>query len=285
MKDAQMHLISKIFNDKTIRTVWNKEEEKYYISVVDIVGVLSESKDSTAYWRKLKQRLKQEGNETVTNCHGLKLKAKDGKYRMTDVVDIEGMFRIIESIPSPNAEPVKLWLARLGRERIDEVFDPSIIVQRAVDTYRAKGYDEDWISKRIKGIQDRKKLTDVWKSNGVTEDVEYAILTNDIYKEWSGFTAKEYKEYKGLRKESLRDNMTDVEVALADLGEIATRELARKHKPIGLEENRDVAKMGGHTAKVAREELERNLGESVVSHDNALSYTYVDEDLLLDSKE
>ena len=195
------------------------------------------------------------------------------------------MFRLIESIPSPNAEPVKLWLARLGKERIDEVFDQSITVQRAVDTSRAKGYDEDWISKRIKGIQDRKKLTDVWKSNGVTEDVEYAILTNDIYKEWSGFTAKEYKEYKGLRKESLRDNMTDIEVVLTDLGEIATRELARKHKPIGLEENRNVAKLGGHTSKVAREELERNLGESVVSHDNALPYTYVDEDLLLDSKE
>ena len=280
-----MHLISKIFNDKTIRTVWNKEEEKYYISVVDIVGVLSESDNPRNYWKVLKYRLKKEGNESVTNCNQLKLKSSDGKYYNTDVVDIEGMFRLIESIPSPNAEPVKLWLARLGKERIDEVFDPSITVQRAVDTYRAKGYDEDWISKRIKGIQDRKKLTDVWKSNGVTEDVEYAILTNDIYKEWSGFTAKEYKEYKGLRKESLRDNMTDIEVVLTDLGEIATRELARKHKPIGLEENRNVAKLGGHTSKVAREELERNLGESVVSNDNALPYTYVDEDLLLDSKE
>ena len=285
MKDAQMHLISKIFNDKTIRTVWNKEEEKYYISVVDIVGGLSESDNPRNYWKVLKYRLKKEGNESVTNCNQLKLKSSDGKYYNTDVVDIEGMFRLIESIPSPNAEPVKLWLARLGKERIDEVFDPSITVQRAVDTYRAKDYDEDWISKRIKGIQDRKKLTDVWKSNGVTEDVEYAILTNDIYKEWSGFTAKEYKEYKGLRKESLRDNMTDIEVVLTDLGEIATRELARKHKPIGLEENRNVAKLGGHTSKVAREELERNLGESVVSHDNALPYTYVDEDLLLDSKE
>ena len=285
MKDAQMHLISKIFNDKTIRTVWNKEEEKYYISVVDIVGVLSESDNPRNYWKVLKYRLKKEGNESVTNCNQLKLKSSDGKYYNTDVVDIEGMFRLIESIPSPNAEPVKLWLARLGKERIDEVFDPSITVQRAVDTYRAKGYDDDWISKRIKGIQDRKKLTDVWKSNGVTEDVEYAILTNDIYKEWSGFTAKEYKEYKGLRKESLRDNMTDIEVVLTDLGEIATRELARKHKPIGLEENRNVAKLGGHTSKVAREELERNLGESVLSHDNALPYSYVDEDLLLDSKE
>jgi len=235
MKEAQMHLINKMFNDKTIRTVWSKDEEKYYISVVDIVEALTDSVDPASYWRKLKQRLKQEGNETVTNCHRLKLKARDGKYRMTDVVDIEGMFRIVESIPSKKAEPMKLWLARLGKERIDEVFDPSITVQRAIDTYRAKGYDEDWIIKRIKGIQDRKKLTDVWNSNGVTEEVEYAILTNEIYKEWSGFTAKQYKQHKGLRKESLRDNMTDIEVALADLGEIATRELAKKHRPLGLE--------------------------------------------------
>ena len=201
MKENQMHLISKMFNSETIRTVWNKEEQKYYISVVDIVGILSESKNKQLYWRKLKQRLKKEGNETVTNCHGLKLKAQDGKYRLTDVVDIEGMFRIIESIPSKNAEPIKLWLARLGKERIDEVFDPSIAVQRAIDTYRAKGYDEEWIIKRIKGIQDRKKLTDVWKEVGVTSEVEFAILTNDIYKEWSGMTAGEYKDFKGLRKE------------------------------------------------------------------------------------
>ena len=285
MKDDKMHLINKIFNNDTIRTVWDKTQEKYYISVVDIVGLLTESKDQQSYWRKLKQRLKEEGNESVTNCHGLKLKAKDGKYRMTDVVDIEGMFRIIESIPSPNAEPMKLWLARLGKEKIDEVFDPSITVQRAIDTYRAKGYDEDWIIKRIKGIQDRKKLTDVWNNNGVTEEVEYAILTNEIYKEWSGFTAKQYKQHKGLRKESLRDNMTDIEVALADLGEIATRELAKKHRPLGLEQNKKVAKMGGHTAKVARDELEKNLGENVVSKDNALSYDYVEDDLMLENND
>ena len=172
----------------------------------------------------------------MTNCHQLKLKAQDGKYRMTDVVDIEGMFRIIESIPSKNAEPIKVWLAKLGSERIDEVFNPSLTMQRAIDTYRAKGYDEGWISKRIKGIQERKKLTDVWKDGGIESNIEYAILTNEIYKEWSGMTAKEYKQYKGLRKESLRDNMSDIEVALADLGEIATRELAKKHKPIGLDE-------------------------------------------------
>ena len=284
MKEAQMHLINKMFEGKTIRTVWDKDEEKYFVSVIDIAEALTDSVDPAGYWRKLKQRLKQEGNETVTNCHGLKLKARDGKYRMTDVVDIEGMFRIIESIPSKKAEPMKLWLARLGKERIDEVFDPSLTVQRAIDTYRAKGYDEDWIIKRIKGIQDRKKLTDVWNSNGVTEEVEYAILTNEIYKEWSGFTAKQYKQHKGLRKESLRDNMTDIEVALADLGEIATRELAKKHRPLGLEQNKKVAKMGGRTAKVARDELEKNLGETVVSKDNALSYKYIEDDLMIEKK-
>ena len=283
MREAQMHLINKMFEGKAIRTVWDKDEEKYYVSVIDIAEALTDSVDPAGYWRKLKQRLKQEGNETVTNCHGLKLKARDGKYRSTDVVDIEGMFRIIESIPSPNAEPMKLWLARLGKERIDEVFDPSITVQRAIDTYRAKGYDEDWIIKRIKGIQDRKKLTDVWNSNGVTEEVEYAILTNEIYKEWSGFTAKQYKQYKGLRKESLRDNMTDIEVALADLGEIATRELAKKHRPLGLEQNKKVAKMGGHAAKVARGDIEKNLGETVVSKDNALSYKYIEDDLMIEN--
>jgi len=284
MKEEKMHLINKIFNNETIRTVWNKEEEKYYISVVDIVGVLSESDNPRNYWKVLKHRLKKEGNESVTNCNQLKLKSSDGKYYNTDVVDIEGMFRIIESIPSKKAEPMKLWLAKLGKERIDEIFDPSLTAQRAIDTYRAKGYDEEWIIKRIKGIQDRKKLTDVWKDNGVTEEVEYAILTNEIYKEWSGFTAKAYKDYKGLRKESLRDNMTDIEVALADLGEIATRELAKEHKPYGLEQNKTIAKIGGHTAKVARDELEKNLGRSVVSKDSTLPYEYIEDDLMIENK-
>ncbi len=276
MKENQMHLINKMFNSEAIRTVWNREKQKYYISVVDIVGVLSESKNKQLYWRKLKQRLKEEGNETVTNCHGLKLKAQDGKYRLTDVVDIEGMFRIIESIPSKNAEPIKLWLARLGRERIDEVFDPSITVQRAIDTYRAKGYDEEWIIKRIKGIQDRKKLTDVWKKGGVTEEIEFAILTNDIYKEWSGMTANEYKEFKGLRKESLRDNMDELEVLLADIGETTTRKLAEKHKPIGLEENRIIAKEGGTIANNTRKDIESRLGENIVNKNNSLKYEYID---------
>ena len=276
MKENQMHLINKMFNSETIRTVWNREEQKYYISVIDIVGVLSESKDKRKYWNKLKQRLRNEGNESVTNCHQLKLKSSDGKYYNTDVVDIEGMFRIIESIPSKNAEPIKLWLARLGRERIDEVFDPSITVQRAIDTYRAKGYDEEWIIKRIKGIQDRKKLTDIWKEGGVTKEVEFSILTNDIYKEWSGMTANEYKEFKGLRKESLRDNMDELEVLLADIGETTTRKLAEKHKPIGLEENRIIAKEGGTIANNTRKDIESRLGENIVNKNNLLKYEYVD---------
>ena len=277
MNQDKMHLINKIFNNETIRTIWDKEDEKYYISVVDIVGVLSESKDKQSYWKKLKQRLKKEGNETVTNCHALKLKAQDGKYRLTDVVDIEGMFRIIESIPSKNAEPIKIWLAKLGSERIDEVFNPSIAAERAINIYRAKGYDEKWIAKRLKGIQDRKELTDIWQENGITEGKEYAILTNEIYKEWSGMTAKEYKQYKGLRKESLRDNMDNIEIILADLSEETTKRLAEKHKPQGLEQNKEVARMDGHAAKVAREDIERNLGESVVTKQNRLNYEYKDK--------
>ena len=277
MNQDKMHLVNKLFNNETIRTVWDKEKEKYFISVVDIVSVISESKDGRKYWNKLKQRLKQEGNETVTNCHQLKLKATDGKYRMTDVVDIEGMFRIIESIPSKNAEPIKQWLAKLGSERIDETFDPSLATQRSIDLYRSKGYDEKWIAKRIKGIQDRKQLTDVWKEGGISESREYAILTNEIYKKWSGMTAKQYKSFKGLRKESLRDNMTDVEVALADLGELATREIAKKKKPKGLNENIDIAKRGGRIAGNARKSLEDEIGESVVTSKNALNYEYADE--------
>ena len=284
MNQDKMHLINKIFNNETIRTVWNKDEEKYYISVVDIVRVLSESSNPQTYWRVMKKRLKDEGNQTVTNCNALKLKAQDGKYRLTDVVDIEGMFRIIESIPSKNAEPIKQWLAKLGKERIDEVFDPSLTIQRAVDTYRTKGYDEEWITKRIKGIQERKKLTDVWKENGIDSNLEYAILTNDIYKEWSGMTAKEYKQYKGLRKESLRDNMSDIEIALADIGELTTRELAKKHKPIGLEENRKIAKEGGQVASNTRKDIESRLGEPVVTKDNTLSYQYMDEYKQIENK-
>ena len=283
MNQDKMHLINKIFNNETIRTVWDKEDEKYYISVVDIVRVLSESDNPQVYWRVMKKRLKDEGNETVTNCNQLKLKSSDGKYYNTDVVDIEGMFRIIESIPSKNAEPIKGWLAKLGSERIDEVFDPSLAAQRSIDTYRAKGYDEKWIAKRLKGIQDRKELTDIWQENGITEGKEYAILTNEIYKEWSGMTAKEYKQYKGLRKESLRDNMDNIEIILTDLSEETTKRLAEKRKPQGLEQNKEVARMGGHAAKVARDDIEKNLGETVISKENSLPYEYVEDNLMIET--
>ena len=281
MKEDKMHLINKIFNNETIRTIWDKEEEKYYISIVDLVGVLVESDSPRKYWNWLKNKLKKEEDFQLSSItRQLKLKSSDGKYYNTDVVDIEGMFRIIESIPSKNAEPVKLWLARLGKERIDEVFDPSISAQRAIDLYRAKGYDEAWIIKRIKGMQDRKQLTDVWKDGNIKEGKEFAILTNEIYKEWSGMSAKEYKEYKGLRKESLRDNMSDIEVTLADLGEIATREIAKKNKPQGLKENIKVAREGGSVAKNARVDLEKKIGESVITKNNALNYEYKEENLL-----
>ena len=270
----KMHLVNKIFNNETIRTVWDKETEKYYISVVDIVHILSGSNNPRNYWKVLKHRLKNEGNESVTNCNQLKLKASDGKYYNTDVVDIEGVFRIIESIPSKNAEPIKLWLAKLGSERIDEVFDPSLAIQRSIDLYRTKGYDEVWIAKRIKFLQDRKELTDIWKESGLENNLDYAILTNEIYKTWSGFTAKEYKQHKGLRKESLRDNMSDIELTLADLGEIATREIAKEKQPYGLVENLEIAKQGGSVAKNARIDLESKIGKSIITKNNSLNYKY-----------
>ena len=285
MKENQMHLINKMFNSETIRTVWNREEQKYYISVIDIVGVLSESKDKRKYWNKLKQRLRNEGNESVTNCHQLKLKSSDGKYYNTDVVDIEGMFRIIESIPSKNAEPIKQSLAHLGKERIDEVFDPSLTMQRAIDTYRAKGYDEAWISKRIKGIQERKRLTDVWKDGRVESNLEYAMLTNEIYKSWSGMKANEYKAFKGIRKESLRDNMTDIEVLLTDLGEIATRDIAESERPRGFRENMKVARKGGQVANDARKSYEKATKKKAISNQNALNYQYIDENKQIESKQ
>ena len=280
MNQDKMQLVNKIFNNETIRTVWDKKEEKYFISVVDVVEALTGSSRPRKYWSDLKIKLLDEGSEVSEKIGQLKLKASDGKYRMTDVVDIEGMFRIIESIPSKNAEPIKVWLAKLGSERIDETFDPSIAVQRAIDTYRAKGYSEDWIIKRIKGIQDRKKLTDVWNENGVTEVKEYAILTNEIYKEWSGMTAKEYKDFKGLRKENLRDNMSDLEIMLADIGEITTRELAKEHKPYGLSENKKIAQAGGQIANNTRKDIESKLGKPIVTNENALDYKYKGEKLI-----
>ena len=277
MNQDKMHLVNKIFNNETIRIIWDKDQEKYFISIVDLVGVLSESDRPRKYWSDLKSKLKKEGNEVPEKIGQLKLKSQDGKYRLTDVCDIEEMFRIIESIPSKNAEPIKQWLAKLGSERIDETFDPSLAAQRAIDIYRAKGYDEKWIAKRLKGIQNRKELTDIWQENGITEGKEYAILTNEIYKEWSGMTAKEYKQYKGLRKESLRDNMDNIEIILTDLSEETTKRLAEKHRPQGLDQNKEVARMGGHAAKVAREDIEKNLGETVITKQNRLNYEYKDE--------
>ena len=284
MNKDKMHLVNKIFNNETIRTIWDKEKGKYYISVVDIVSSLTESKDGRKYWNKLKQRLKEEGNETVTNCHQLKLKAQDGKYRLTDVVDIKDMFRILESIPSKNAEPIKEWLAKLGSERIDEIFDPSIATQRSIDLYREKGFNEKWIAERIKGIQNRKELNDVWKDGGITKQKEYAILTNEIYREWAGMTSKEYKDFKGLKKENLRDNMSRMEELLTDLGEEATKELAKKHNPKGLEANKKIAKLGGHAAKSARDDLEKNLGETIITSNNNLNYKYLDEKATIENK-
>lgn len=206
--------------------------------------------------------------------------APDGKMRLRDTLDTKGILRLIESIPSPNAEPFKLWLAQMGKERIDEVFDPEIAVDRAIDYYRARGYSDKWIESRLKGILDRKKLTDVWKENGIKQNYEYAILTNEIYQSWSGMKASEYKGFKNIRKESLRDNMTDIEVVLTDLGEIATRELAKEHKPYGLKENREIAKRGGRIAKNTRDNLEKELGRTVITKQNALNYQYLDDNKL-----
>ena len=275
----KLETISNLFEGNEIRSIWDSEKEDYYFSVIDVIGALTDSdfQKSRNYWKWLKNKLNIEGSELVSITNQLKLRAQDGKMRETDVLDTKGIFRLIESIPSPKAEPMKLWLANLGSERINEVFDPSLAAQRSIDLYRAKGYDEKWIAKRIKGIQDRKELTDVWQENGITEGKEFAILTNEIYKEWSGMDAKQYKEYKGLRKESLRDNMDNIEIILTDLSEETAKRLAEKHKPQGLEQNKEIARMGGHAAKVAREDIEKNLGESVVTKQNRLNYEYKEE--------
>ena len=265
MNQNKVETITKLFEGNEIRSVWNSDEEDYYFSVVDIIAALVKNKIPRNYWSDLKRRLIDEGSELHEKIVQLKLKSqKDGKRYLTDTLNTEGVFRLIESVPSPKAEPFKLWLAKLGREEIDNIFDPSKGIDKMIDYYLAKGYTLEWIEVRVKAIIDRKKLTNAWKDTGITDNVDYAILTNEIYKEWSGMTAQQYKSYKNIRKENLRDNMTDIEVALADLGEIATRELARKHRPSGLEQNKKVAKMGGRTAKVARDELEKNLGKMLL---------------------
>ncbi len=234
----------------------------------------------------LKKRMtEEEQSELSTKCVQLKMKSKkDGKSYSTDTLDTKGILRLIESVPSPKAEPFKIWLANLCSERIDEVFDPEIAIKRAINYYRKRGYSDKWIEARLKGILDRNKLTDIWKEGGVSKDYEYGILTNEIYKEWSGMKASEYKEYKGIRKESLRDNMSDIEIALTDLGEIATRELAKEHKPYGLEQNKVIAKMGGNVSKVARDNLEQKLGKTVISNKNNLNYQYLEEKGKLENK-
>ena len=281
MENNKLNTISNLFEGKEIRSIWDSEKEDYYFSVVDVIAALTDSKDSKDYWYRLKIRMtEEEKSELSTKCRQLKMKAKDGKFRETDTLDTKGILRLIESVPSSKAEPFKLWLAQMGSDRIDEIFDPEIAIKRAINYYRNRGYSDKWIERRLKGILDRNKLTDVWKENGIKGNLEYAILTNEIYKSWSGMKASEYKEYKNIRKESLRDNMTDMQVALTDLGEIATRELAMEHKPYGLEENKKIAKMGGHAAKVARDDIEKNLGRTVISNENSLNYKYLNRENL-----
>ena len=274
MQNNKLNVITNLFEGRRIRSIWNSEENDYYFSVVDVIGALTESADARKYWSVLKLRLKKEGSELTTICSQLKLKSNDGKYYNQDVLDTRGILRLIESIPSPKAEPFKLWLANLGSERIDEVYDPEIAIKRAVGYYLGKGYSLEWIESRIKGIINRNKLTNVWRDGGITEDYEFGILTNDIYEEWSGMKASEYKEFKGIRKESLRDNMSDIEIILTDLGEVATRELAKMNKPIGLQENRVIARKGGTIAKNTRYNLEKELGKNVVTNENNLNYRY-----------
>ena len=264
----KLQLFNKAFEDKKVRTVWDSHKEKYFISVVDIVSILTDSRDGRKYWNKLKQRLKEEGNETVTNCHQLKLIAPDGKLRLTDVVDIEGMFRLIESIPSKKAEPIKQWLAHLGKERIDEEYDPEITINRALEAYRRKGYSDDWINQRLKAIDVRKEFTDELKNNGIQSSRDFANLTDLLTKTWSGYTTKEYKSYKGLTKENLRDNMTNMELVLNMLAEVTSTEICKSNE----EKNKTNAKTsvieGGTIAKNTREQIESKTGKKIVTSSN-----------------
>ena len=261
----------KIFEKKQVRTIWNADEEEWYFSVVDVVSVLTDNDYQPArkYWNKLRQRLAEEGSELVTNCHRLKMQASDGKMRETDCLDTKGVLRLIQSIPSPKAEPFKIWLAKVGSERLDEIADPEKAILRGADYYRSKGYTEGWINQRLQTIEMRKKLTDEWKERGVKEGVEYAILTDEMTKAWSGLSVKEYKELKGLKKENLRDNMTDVELVLNMLAEVTTTTLSKKEQPDTFEENKKIARRGGKVAKNTRTDIERQLGQSVISPLNA----------------
>lgn len=266
----------KLFQDKKIRTVWDDEQEKWYFSIVDVVAVLTDSVDATAYWRKLKQRLKAEGNETVTNCHALKMQAADGKMRMTDVADTEQLFRLIQSIPSPKAEPFKQWMAQVASERIDQLQDPELSINQAMRDYKRLGYSDNWINQRIKSMEVRKELTDEWQRGGIN-GTQYASLTDIITQEWSGRTTKEYKKFKGLKKENLRDNMTNLELALNTLAEASTAEISKQKNPKGFNQNAKVAKSGGSVAKAARVQLESQLGRSVISSAKAKDYLLSDD--------
>ena len=255
----------KLFEEHKVRTVWDDEKEKWYFSIVDVVSVLTDSVDATAYWRKLKQRLKEEGNETVTNCHGLKMKATDGKMRLTDVADTEQLLRIIQSIPSPKAEPFKQWMAHVASERLDQMQDPELSIEQAMMDYKRLGYSDNWINQRLKSIEIRKDLTDQWKLHNVEEGVQYATLTDIIYQQWTGKSAKEYKQFKGLKKENLRDNMTNEELVLNMLAELSTTSITKAKNPQTLGENMQCAADGGDVARVAREQLEQKTGREVVT--------------------
>lgn len=255
----------KLFEERKVRTVWDDEKEKWYFSIVDVVSVLTDSVDATAYWRKLKQRLKEEGNETVTNCHGLKMKAADGKMRLTDVADTEQLLRIIQSIPSPKAEPFKQWMAHVASERLDQMQDPELSIEQAMMDYKRLGYSDNWINQRLKSIEIRKDLTDQWKLHNVEEGVQYATFTDIIYQQWAGKSAKEYKQFKGLKKENLRDNMTNEELVLNMLAELSTTSITKAKNPQTLGENMQCAADGGDVARVAREQLEQKTGREVVT--------------------
>lgn len=273
----------KLYENKEIRSIWDEEKEEWYFSVVDVVGVLTEQENvrgASTYWAVLKKRLKEEGNELLTICKQLKMKATDGKMRLTDVADMQGIFRIIQSIPSPKAEPFKLWLAEVGKERIDEIIDPELTIDRALETYLKKGYTREWINQRLQAIQVRKELTDAWDDHGIQKGKEYAILTDEITKAWSGMTTRGYKNLKGLKKENLRDNMTTLEIVLNMLAEATTTELTKTTNPNGLEENRKVAKEGGSVAGNARKEIEQKTGKPVITSKNAVDLSRLIEDVV-----
>lgn len=269
-----------IFEDKKIRTAWNEETEEWYFSVVDVIAVLTDSPNPATYWRVLKKRLKDEGNETVTSCNGLKMTAADGKKRMTDVADTEQLLRIIQSIPSPKAEPFKMWLAQVGRERIEETIDPELAIDRALETYQKKGYSEEWIHQRLLSIRVRNALTDEWDRRGVEKGREYAILTDEISKAWSGMTTRKYKNLKGLTKENLRDNISDLELVLNMLAEATTTEISKREQPTSFNENMKIAKRGGSVAGNARKEIEQETGDPVITSKNATELNKVVVDLI-----